>query len=159
MKTFFLFISIIVFTSAIYGQGPNAINVYLCDSEGRVAAANGTYTKGVDVNGCDCYDKDGETGRIVYVATGLTSFQYEAGKNCSDGDMIGSSDEIQTNSNCRNILDPNANWRGTCVFEALSDPPSTPIPTLSQWALVILGTSLLIVGVIFSKERKTSSIF
>jgi len=134
---------IFIFSSfVLLGRGPHNIKIESC--LGISLAANGKYTKGLIVDGCDCYNKDNMLGRIIF-RDGF--FAYESGVICMDGGILyGGFPVIKSGSNCSNILKGiSAN---ACLV--IKDKPSDPM--ISNWGLIMLGILLAICAVIALKN-------
>jgi hypothetical protein len=132
-------------TITVFAQGPTNISVESCTEEYEVV--NGTYTKSIPNNDCDCYNKDAGEARIIYKQG---TFLYESGNSCDDpfDSKAKTKLSIRKSSECNNILaggspDP-------CMIVE-----SSPIPTLSQWTIIILSLLMVILGVkaVYQKVR------
>jgi hypothetical protein len=137
-------------TLSMFAQGPNNLIIESCTD--RDVIANGTYTKAISTNGCDCYDRDGENGRIVW-SQGSDGFFYESNKLCNDNESkVSAQFPIKNmNAECNNILAGSSS--NTCIVVEAQN-----IPSLSQWAIIILSILMVILGVtaVFKKVRLAS---
>ncbi len=112
------------------------------------AEVNGsTFTdSGVEINGCKCYD--GPSGYIF--KRFANAWDYGSGSNCSLNGSTTTYHIACTGGTECNILNADS-YNFSCGIINPNFTLATPIPTLSQWSLIIMGLLLLIVSVRFKQ--------
>lgn len=139
-------ILILFFLSAfLNAQSPQNITIQSCTNPD----ANGTYTKGPDKFGCDCYDKDSDNTSIY--SSGST-FRYDPTFSCSDL-PYSKADCLVSSASCNDILSGDTAC-SSCAIQAVL--ANNNIPTLSQWGLIILGFCLAIIGFVAVQRKRVS---
>ena len=136
-----VFFAILFSTSTCYAQ-PQSFTVEGCTS----IDVNGDYVRSATVlsEGCPCYDQIGGGFHLKISSFNNAQWWLYQGSCSTPGSPVGTRFHAPGND-C--FID-RASPASVCAMSAITNVvfASEPIPTLSQWALIVLALFLMIVG-------------
>lgn len=152
MKYYIWAIGIFLCSDLVAQNIPTSFQIQNCSTTNAGFPVHGdvngmTFTdSGLEINGCKCYD--GPYG-FIYKHSPI-SWDYGDGSTCTDNTPINTYHIACTDNTECNILNA-VSYNFSCGIINPSFTLASPIPTLSQWSLIIMGLLLLIVSVRFKQ--------